>query len=47
MMFWVIIASVFFGMMVGTCLGVLVMSLMVMSSRAREPVRVDDRMWAP
>jgi len=47
MMFWVIAASVFFGMMVGTSLGVLVMSLMAMSSRASEPVRVDDRMWAP
>ena len=47
MMFWVITASVFFGMMVGTSLGVLVMSLMAMSSRASEPVRVDDRMWAP
>jgi hypothetical protein len=46
-MFWVIVVSVFFGMMVGTCLGVLVMSLMAMSSRASEPVHMDDRMWAP
>jgi len=33
-MFWIIVASVFGGMMVGGCVGVVVMSLMVASSRA-------------
>ncbi len=42
-MFWVITASVLFGIMLGACLGVMVMSLMVASSRANESIRVRDR----
>ena len=35
-MFWTIAVSVFAGMMLGTCLGVLVLSLMVAASRAND-----------
>ena len=42
-MFWVITASVLFGIMLGACLGVTVMSLTAASSRANEPIRVHDR----
>lgn len=41
-MFWIITVSVLAGMMLGTCLGVLVMSLMAMSSRTSEPVHMHD-----
>jgi len=43
MMFWIITASVLVGMILGTCVGVLVMGLMAMASRANEPLRVHDR----
>jgi hypothetical protein len=40
-MFWIIVASVFGGMMFGACVGVVVMSLMVASSRA-EAMQMHD-----
>ncbi len=42
-MFWVITVSVVVGMMLGACLGVTVISLVTVSSRANEPIRVHDR----
>ena len=36
--FWIVAVSVFAGMMLGTCLGVLVLSLTVASSRAGNQV---------
>ncbi len=42
-MFWVITASVLFGIMLGACMGVMVISLVAVSSRANESIRVRDR----
>ena len=39
-MLWIIAASVLVGVVLGTCVGVLVMSLMVTSGRANEPIPV-------
>jgi hypothetical protein len=42
-MFWTIAASVFLGMVVGACVGVLVIGLMVVSGGATEPVQIRDQ----
>jgi hypothetical protein len=42
-MFWTIAASAFLGMVVGACVGVLVMALIVVSGRATEPVQIRDQ----
>ncbi len=42
-MLWIIAASVLAGMTLGTCLGILVMSPMAVSSRVSEPIRVHDQ----
>ena len=42
-MFWIILMTVFAGVALSACLGVLVMNLRSASSRVSEPVYVDDR----
>jgi len=42
-MFWVITASVFVGMILSAALGLLVMRLTAVPSRASEPIRMHDR----
>jgi hypothetical protein len=41
-MFWMIAVSALVGMILGTFLGILVMSLMFVASRESKVVRVDD-----
>ena len=42
-MFWIVAASVFTGMLLSTCLAVVMMKITAASNRAREPIYVRDR----